>query len=340
MIPSVIIGFLLAFPCIYLIYDMLFSEDLGFVPSIMPGWVAIVEALAIGILIPVFSSIIPIRRALSKNLTDSLNTQRSKQSGVLITFIDNTSKNLVPYVLFGSVSVAFGISVYYFLPLGLLSMNLGMILAIFFAILLGMMAGLTLLATNLQGILEVVLVYLFFFWERASMRALLRKNLGAHKQRNYLTSIIYALTLGCIIFLLVTASLEIQTISAANEIQNADIFVNSDATAILPRSVEPVLYKHEKDIKDFGYLTDRIEHYQRSGSVVRFSDRASLAVHDETVCGISPTPIMEGSFMFEYTKSNITLPKIEQLYTARGYQSMGTGTNNADLMISDIDDYR
>ena len=49
---------------------------------------------------------------------------------------------------------------------------------------------------------------------------------------------------------------------------------------------------------------------------------------------------MEGSFMFEYTKSNITLPMIEQLYTARGYQSLGTGTNNADLMISDIDDYR
>ena len=115
----------------------------------------------------------------------------------------------MPYVLFGLVTVIFGISVYYFLPLGLLSMNLGMILSIFFAILLGMMAGLTLLATNLQGILEVILVYVFFFWESKSMRALLRKNLGAHKQRNFLTSIIYALTLACIIFLLVTASLEI-----------------------------------------------------------------------------------------------------------------------------------
>mmetsp|Transcript_2381 Transcript_2381/g.3285 ORF Transcript_2381/g.3285 Transcript_2381/m.3285 type:complete len:137 (+) Transcript_2381:1717-2127(+) len=136
----------------------------------------------------------------------------------MITFLDNTSKNLVPYVIFGSISVAFGVAVYYFLPLGLLSMNYGMILAIFFAILLGMMAGLTLLATNLQGLLEIVLVYIFFFWERQSMRTLLRKNLGAHKQRNYLTSIIYALTLGCIIFLLVTASLEIQAISSANEI--------------------------------------------------------------------------------------------------------------------------
>jgi len=47
------------------------------------------------------------------------------------------------------VSVLFGIAIYYFLPLGLLSMNYGMILAIFFSILLGMMGGLTLLVTNL-----------------------------------------------------------------------------------------------------------------------------------------------------------------------------------------------
>ena len=84
-------------------------------------------------------------------------------------------------MLFGTVAVSFGIAVYYFLPLGLLSLNLGMILTIFFAILMGMMAGLTLLVTNLQGILEIILVYAFFWWERKSMRTLLRKNLIAHK---------------------------------------------------------------------------------------------------------------------------------------------------------------
>ena len=87
-----------------------------------------------------------------------------------------------------------------------------MILAIFITILLGMMLGLTLFVTNLQGIIEIMLVYVFFFWERESMRILLRKNLASHKPRNFLTSIIYSLTLGCIIFLLVTASLQIQSI--------------------------------------------------------------------------------------------------------------------------------
>ena len=153
VIPSVILGFIFSFPGIYLIYNMLFSEDLGFTPTIAPGAIAVIEALAIGILIPMLSSIIPIRRALTKNLTDSLNTLRSKQSGILITSSDSTTANLVPYVLVGTICVAFGVSVYFFLPIGLLSMNLGMILAIFFAILLGMMAGLTVLATNLQGLL-------------------------------------------------------------------------------------------------------------------------------------------------------------------------------------------
>ena len=82
-----------------------------------------------------------------------------------------------------------------------------MILSIFLLILLGMMFGLTMFVTNVQGILEVVLVYVLLFWETQVMRTLIRKNLSSHKPRNFLTSIIYALTLGCIIFLLVTANL-------------------------------------------------------------------------------------------------------------------------------------
>ena len=74
VIPSVILGFLFALPCIFAIYSMLFSDDLGFMPSIAPDGFATLQALALGILIPMISSIIPIKRALSKNLNDALNT--------------------------------------------------------------------------------------------------------------------------------------------------------------------------------------------------------------------------------------------------------------------------
>ena len=121
VIPSVIMGFVLSLPSIYFVYSMLFTEDLGFRPSILPSGYATLQALLIGIFIPLFSSIIPIKRAMSKNLTESLNVQRAKTSGVLITFTDNATKNLVPYILFGSIAVLFGASIYLFLPLGLLS---------------------------------------------------------------------------------------------------------------------------------------------------------------------------------------------------------------------------
>ena len=76
VVPSVILGFLFALPSIYAIYCMLFSDDLGFMPSIAPGSSATLQALFIGIFIPTLSSIVPIKRAMSKNLNDSLNTQR------------------------------------------------------------------------------------------------------------------------------------------------------------------------------------------------------------------------------------------------------------------------
>ena len=178
----------------------------------------------------------------------------------MITFTDNSTKNLIPYVLFGTISVLFGVSIYYFLPNGLLSQNLSIILPIFFMILLGMITGLTILATNLQGILEMILVYVFFFWERESIRVLLRKNLSSHKQRNYLTSLIYSLSLGVIIFLLVSASLQIQTITTLNSITGPDIYCNEDMK-IFANETDPVLRKYKDYIKDFGYMSNDANEY-------------------------------------------------------------------------------
>lgn len=155
-------------------------------------------------------------------------------------------------------------------------MNAGMILAIFFAILLGMMTGLTLFATNLQGILEIILVYTFFFWEKESMKGLLRKNLASHKQRNYLTSIIYALTLGCIIFLLVTASLQIQSITSMNSIKEADLYL-SKTLQVNATLADPILQQYADDIRSFGYVSSEVNRYQNPDSAtIRWSDRANL----------------------------------------------------------------
>ena len=86
---------------------------------------------------------------MSGNLTEALNVNRSKTSGVLITFINGKVKDVGSYLLFGSIAVLFGISIYYGLPVAMLQLNLGLILSIFFMILMGLLLGLVLISVNL-----------------------------------------------------------------------------------------------------------------------------------------------------------------------------------------------
>ena len=78
-----------------------------------------------------------------------------------------------------------------------------MILKVFFLILLGMLFGLTLFASNLQRYLEVILTYILFCWEKESMRRMILNNLKAHQMRNKLTALIFSMALGFLIFLMV-----------------------------------------------------------------------------------------------------------------------------------------
>jgi hypothetical protein len=123
------------------------------------------------------------------------------------------ASDLVPLIAFGLMAVSYGVTIYYCLPLSLLSFNASMLLTIFFIILNGMIVGLSILAYNLQSSCEILILYLFLFWERAEVKILLKKNLVAHKRRNKLTAIIYSLTLACVIFLVTTLNLEIDYIA-------------------------------------------------------------------------------------------------------------------------------
>lgn len=88
-----------------------------------------------------------------------------------------------------------------------------------------MLLGLVLMAINLQSAMEKLLLYVFCFWERKSMRAVLKKNLISHKKKNKLTSVIFALSLGSTIFLLTSASLQLNNINEFVNIGDADINV-------------------------------------------------------------------------------------------------------------------
>lgn len=215
-------------------------------------------------MIPAFSAIIPIQRALAKTLSESLNTARSTLSGTIVV-IESKAVKVVPFVLFGLLCVLFGVTVYIILPQALLNENPGVILNIFFLILGGLILGLTLLAANLRGFIEIIVTYLLLFWERKSMRTLIKKNLVAHKHTNKLTSIIYALTLGCVIFLCVALNLVIKTTEGgglSSSWTQADIIVESNSstrgTINQTENIDNVLSQYADDIKDFAYVTSSL----------------------------------------------------------------------------------
>ena len=117
-------------------------------PSIIPGESAVIQALVIGLLVPFLSALLPIRKALSTNLAEALYTQRDKNKNDLVSIKDSKKLNVIPYIFFGLISVGFGLSIYILLPLALLKQNYGMILDVFFTILMGMLLGITLLVSN------------------------------------------------------------------------------------------------------------------------------------------------------------------------------------------------
>ena len=164
--PAVILGFAVTPPIIYGVFNSLFKKTLDYQPSIWPAEWAIVRGIAIGIFIPLLSSIIPIRRTLSSNLTDALNVNRGQLRGIKVSFIDFTSKNVLPYLLFGAVACIYGFAVYYGLPISILKLNIGLLLRVFFLILMGLLTGLTILTSNIQGFLQIVLMNLLLFWEK------------------------------------------------------------------------------------------------------------------------------------------------------------------------------
>jgi ABC-type antimicrobial peptide transport system permease subunit len=148
VLPALMLAVGLSFPSLAAINYFLLEPIMGvsFIP--VPSLSGFAWGLSIGFIIPIFSSIVPLQVVLGKNLNDALDYQHSKVKSQFVKIIKSNSFDRMPYVVFGALSVFYGMSIYYFFPLALLSFNFQLLLTIFFVILLGILLGLTLIAIN------------------------------------------------------------------------------------------------------------------------------------------------------------------------------------------------
>ncbi len=144
-LPGLFMGLLLAYAINAAIAYVFFSGAL-LVSSYEMASSAMIIGFALGIFIPVFSNYIPIQRALSKTLKDSLDIYHRVVTETTIIVMRLESIGLSPYMFLIAVELIFiGVLCYYMVPQAFLSSNIGLFLAILNIILMLMILGLTLL---------------------------------------------------------------------------------------------------------------------------------------------------------------------------------------------------
>ncbi|PRP74415.1 hypothetical protein PROFUN_06544 [Planoprotostelium fungivorum] len=174
---------------------------------------AVITSVALAIIIPTISSIFPIRSVMSQSIFEAIDKSRSKSSGVVYK-IDRSEKQhdrRTPFLI-GFILFLFGFSVYYVFPMALLSMSLGILGDVFLAIILGMIFGLVCLSLNLQGVTErTILKVLLVWWEATPVMNITLRNVNTHRYRNRKTTIMYSLSLGFVVFMAATLSLQVES---------------------------------------------------------------------------------------------------------------------------------
>jgi ABC-type antimicrobial peptide transport system permease subunit len=257
-------------------------------------------ATLVGFIVPVASSIFPIRSALGQNLQDSLDVKHNKTKAVEITLKRGEDVSAAPWtrIMVGFGLSFFGAIIYYILPFGLLSANLALLMNIFLFILIGMLLGLVLVALNLQHMLERSLAMLFFFWESRGIRNLVVKNLVAHRKRNQKTSILYALSLGFIIFINIAYQIQVSSISEdkkreAGAYMLASAWGNIDpqtgrVPALYSKDLEYVKRTFPEVIEDFTWITKELRDSYPNAVNLQASNLGRWNFDTQRVYGVSP----------------------------------------------------
>ena len=147
VIPSIISGFVVSLTVLQIgKYYAETQMQMDF--EAIPSAVSVIQALFLSTMIPLLSSVLPIRVVLDRNLNDALDIQRSKTQAVFVNILNKKEANTGPMVLVGLSITIYGVTIYYLLPLALLSMNLTLVSQIIIFILVGLLFALTLLAFN------------------------------------------------------------------------------------------------------------------------------------------------------------------------------------------------
>lgn len=143
-----------------------------------------------------------------------------------------------------------------------------------------------------------------------------------------MTTIIYSLTLGCIIFVIVASSIQLVLIDEGNlgdinySILSDNFDDDDDFRLMYASDVDPVIRQYQEYIEQWAYVTTGLTKQRNITNETRTSQAAVLSVplktHYAYPIGASPSPLLDSAIFTAYTNQTTSVGLTEQLYTATG----------------------
>ncbi|CAD8045647.1 unnamed protein product [Paramecium sonneborni] len=164
---------------------------------------AIGLSIGLGLFIPLASNILPIVRALSKTLRDSLDLYHRTINDILVNVIKLEKMGIsIDQFFTAALLVIMGFVSYYLIPMAFIFSNIQLALAVINIILIVMIIGFTLLANILEEPFEkaILKLILCIFKKDRNLEKIIFKNLEAHYSRNWKTTLMYTIALAFLIF--------------------------------------------------------------------------------------------------------------------------------------------
>lgn len=192
------------------------------------AWSTILLGLFIGTIIPLGSNIIPIQKALGKNLRASLDLYHRKVGELTIYVQKLKDYGLsIEQLIMAIMLVVLGVCTYYIAPVAFLFQKFDLFFLILNGLLLIMIVGMTFLTMLIQPHLEAgMLTSLMFCCKKdRKLKPLIVKNMEAHSGRNIKTAMMFGICLSFLIFASSSFKLVGELIVSQLEIQvGADLF--------------------------------------------------------------------------------------------------------------------
>ena len=207
-IPGILLGLLIAY-LLNMPVDASISDYAAIPHSSAFYQSPLLLAIAVGLIMPLVANIVPISRALSRTLRDSLDVYHHVVSEVTVRVIKlaDLGLNLWQTAL-AVLMVVIGFVTFYVVPYSFIFVNYPLFLGILNGILLGMLLGLCIIAQAIQPMLERAVLRVMLSCCHRHLHAIVKKNLSGHRSRNGKTAQMFTICLAFVLFAGVMFSLQ------------------------------------------------------------------------------------------------------------------------------------